>query len=258
MSIIIIGSARIDERGKITGGKAGDQNGGKEVSTQKFYVHSKGWYILRPKSIEVAEKLAKAMKILCDNPNAGYDQNSRLDVVKYGIEYDKPFECDCSSAVRACIKWATGKDVGNFRTVDEVKFLEKSGLFEKHIAYKKQADLCNGDVLVTKTSGHTVIVVSGAKERRSNLPKFTVGTTYKILINNLTVRTGPGINNKAIPYKQLTANAKKHANAKGQLEKNTIVTIKAVTNIDEKEVWVRIPSGWICAFKDEKKYIGNK
>ena len=38
---VIIGSARIDERGKISGGAAGDQTGS-EVSTQAFYVHSKG------------------------------------------------------------------------------------------------------------------------------------------------------------------------------------------------------------------------
>ena len=37
---IKIGSARIDERGKASGGSAGDQSG-KEVSTQNYYKHSK-------------------------------------------------------------------------------------------------------------------------------------------------------------------------------------------------------------------------
>ena len=36
-----IGSARIDERGKISGGAAGNQTG-KELSTQNWYLHSKG------------------------------------------------------------------------------------------------------------------------------------------------------------------------------------------------------------------------
>ena len=39
---VIVGSARIDEKGNATGGQAGDQKSGKEVSTQNYYVHSKG------------------------------------------------------------------------------------------------------------------------------------------------------------------------------------------------------------------------
>ena len=54
---VIIGSARIDERGKASGGKAGDQTG-KEVSTQNWYKHSKGWVLLRPKDPEKAAKIA--------------------------------------------------------------------------------------------------------------------------------------------------------------------------------------------------------
>ena len=55
---VIIGSARHDEHGNCySGGKAGDQTG-QEVSTQKFYNHSKGWYVLRAKDDRVAEKLA--------------------------------------------------------------------------------------------------------------------------------------------------------------------------------------------------------
>ena len=73
---IKVGSARIDERGKISGGKAGDQTG-KELSIQNFYVHSKGWYIIRPKSIEHAKKIAKAMETACNNKHIGYDQNER-------------------------------------------------------------------------------------------------------------------------------------------------------------------------------------
>ena len=42
---VIIGSARHDEHGNCySGGKAGDQTG-QEVSTQKFYNHSKGWNV---------------------------------------------------------------------------------------------------------------------------------------------------------------------------------------------------------------------
>lgn len=188
---IIIGSARIGENGKATGGKDGDQTK-REVSTQNFYVHSKGWYILRAKDPKVAQKLAKAMKIACDNDNIGYNQNERYDVVKQGVETKKPCNSDCSALVRACIIWATGKDVGNFRTIDEVQFLEKSGLFEKHKAYTKQADLYNGDILVTKTQGHTVIVVSGAKERseKSTATTKTETKTELPTVPNPTIKNG--------------------------------------------------------------------
>lgn len=54
---LVVGSARIDENGHISGGKPGDQTGN-EVSTQAYYVHSKGWYCLRPKSIAVANGIA--------------------------------------------------------------------------------------------------------------------------------------------------------------------------------------------------------
>ena len=40
-----IGSARIDEHGQAHGGAAGDQTG-KEVSTQSWYAHTKGWVLL--------------------------------------------------------------------------------------------------------------------------------------------------------------------------------------------------------------------
>lgn len=158
---IKIGSARQDERGKLTGGTAGDQNG-KEVSEQPFYVHKKGWYILRPKSIEHAMGIAERMHTACNNPNLGYDQNNRGGVLKYGIDTKTKTECDCSALVRACVKEATGKDPGNFTTSNEVAVLSATGLFEKPVAYTSKSIICTGDILVTKTKGHTVICTAGA------------------------------------------------------------------------------------------------
>lgn len=73
---LVVGSARIDENGHISGGKPGDQTGN-EVSTQAYYVHSKGWYCLRPKSITVANAIAEAMLQGCRNNNIGYCQGHR-------------------------------------------------------------------------------------------------------------------------------------------------------------------------------------
>lgn len=171
---VIIGSARHDEHGNCySGGKAGDQTG-QEVSTQKFYNHSKGWYVLRAKDSRVAEKLAEAMQIACSNSNIGYDQSERYGVIKHGINTKVKTECDCSSLVRACIIYASGKDVGDFNTSNERSVILKSGLFEDVGSYKQGDTLYNGDILVTRTKGHTVIVVSGAKKSKGKYyPKYT-------------------------------------------------------------------------------------
>ena len=165
MAKVIIGSARIDERGKLTGGKAGDQKQTSapdykgEVSLQYFYIHKKGWYVLRPKDPKIAKKLGSAMMTACNNSNIGYNQGNRIDIIKKGIRTTVKAECDCSSLVRACIIEAAGKDVGNFTTATECAVLGASGLFEPKKQYKNGMGLCTGDVLVTKSKGHTVIVV---------------------------------------------------------------------------------------------------
>ena len=171
---VIIGSARHDEHGNCySGGKAGDQTG-QEVSTQKFYNHSKGWNVLRAKDNKVAEKLAEAMQIACGNKNIGYDQSERYGVIKHGINTKVKTECDCSSLVRACIIYASGKDVGDFNTSNERSVILKSGLFDDMGTYKVGDTLYNGDILVTRTKGHTVIVVGGAKKSKGKYyPKYT-------------------------------------------------------------------------------------
>ena len=170
---VIIGSARHDEHGNCySGGKSGDQTG-QEVSTQKFYNHSKGWNVLRAKDNKVAEKLAEAMQIACGNKNIGYDQSERYGVIKHGINTKVKTECDCSSLVRACIIYASGKDVGDFNTSNERSVILKSGLFKDVGSYEQGDTLYNGDILVTRTKGHTVIVVSGAKKSKTKYyPKY--------------------------------------------------------------------------------------
>ena len=165
---VIIGSARIDENGRASGGAAGDQKQSTtpdytgEVSMQNFYVHTKGWYVLHPQDPEVAIRLAAAMITACNNANIGYDQLQRLGVVTNGTGSKVKTECDCSSLVRACVREATGKDPGNFTTANEATMLEATGLFEDKKNYTTGMTLYTGDILVTKTKGHTAIVTAGA------------------------------------------------------------------------------------------------
>ena len=182
---IIFGSARIDENGNISGGAAGDQTGS-EVSTQSYYMHSKGWYCLRPKDAGVASKMATAMKQACSNNRIGYDQNQRntcwTKLKKYGTlgAIAENCETDCSALVRCCIYQATGRDVGDMYTGNLASNLENSGLFNSRFSVSSEAELYNGDVLVTKSTGHTVIVVSGrARSSSSSSSTGSSTTTWK-------------------------------------------------------------------------------
>ena len=202
---IIVGSARIDEHGNISGGASGDQTG-KEVATQNFYVHPKGWYIIRPKSVAHANSIASKMVAACANDNIGYDQGNRLGVIQNGIDTKVKTEADCSSLVRVCVKEATGKDPGDFSTANEVSCLATTGLFENKVKFVSQAQtpVYNGDILVTCTKGHTVIVVAG-NPRSGGTPASklaqqtatgyaTYSGSYKVT-TNLNMRHGAGTGN---------------------------------------------------------------
>jgi hypothetical protein len=184
MATIIIGSARSDENGKYSGGKAGDQkqtsgtNDTKgEVSMQTMYKHTKGWLVFRPKSVSVATQSASEMKNACNNAHIGYDQGQRTSLWNYAVKktikslanVSSDVEVDCSELIRTVIYIVTGKDIGDITTANEATALKKSGLFEESFEYVSQekTPVYNGDVLVTKTKGHTAIVVSG-NQRKAN------------------------------------------------------------------------------------------
>lgn len=176
-----IGSARIDENGRAMGGKPGDQTG-RELSTQNWYLHSKGWRVLRAKSPVVAAKIAQAMRAACANPRIGYDQGDRgtLYTAAKAVGFDPakvttPCETDCSALVRVCCAFA-GVTLPNFRTPTEAAVLLESGAFTEMTGskYAEHPDyLRTGDILVTKKQGHTVVVLTdGAKAAQDVAPGF--------------------------------------------------------------------------------------
>jgi len=181
-----LGSARIDENGHAHGGKAGDQTG-REVSTQSWYLNSKGWRVFRAKNAGVAEKIAQCMERACANSNIGYDQYERNSLYKVaeplGFDTGKvttPCETDCSALVRVCCAYAgiTGLPSG-FRTGNMPTNLNKTGAFVelKGAKYQEQsAYLGRGDILVTKTSGHTVVVLSNGSKYEGTV----VGVDYTV------------------------------------------------------------------------------
>lgn len=254
---IIIGSARIDEKGGVSSGALGDQKQkttpdySGEVSLQDFYVHSKGWNILRPKDPEVAENMAASMKRACNNPNMGYSQfNDRLGVIRNGTGSNKPTNCDCGTLVRACVIEASGKDPGNFNTANEALYLEATGLFEKRIAYTANMNLFVGDVLVTKTKGHTAIVVEGnhktnlAKNDMVNAESNSGGEKVsKLTVNLPTIRKGS--KGKAVRILQ----ALLYINVTGEFDLNTEDSCKYFQNK------AKVAVDGICGPKTWKKIL---
>ena len=84
---------------------------------------------------------------------------------------------------------------------------------------------------------------------------YVVGRTYTVHVNSaLNVRKGAGTNYPLVGYNGLTADAKKHATASGALRNGTRVTCNAVQEVG-KNVWMKIPSGWICAISGNSVYV---
>ena len=205
-----IGSARIDENGNARGGQAGDQNG-REVSTQSWYKHSKGWRVFRAKDPAVAEKIARDMQWACDNSHIGYDQGQRLTL--YDVSKPLGFNChlvktncetDCSALVRVCCAYA-GVSLPNFRTPTEPAALLDSGDFVE-LKGSKYTDsdkyLKRGDILCTRTQGHTVVVLSNGSKAGDDDPIPTPPPTEygHVLVTggSVNIRSAPGVESKDI------------------------------------------------------------
>ena len=171
---VMIGSARIDERGKISGGRDGDNNG-REVSTQSYYAKpaSAPWRVLRPKDAAKAARTAACMRMACANDHIGYNQSKRLTLYNlakpHGFDVSKVTQncsTDCSALVRVCCAYA-GIAVGNFTTANEARMLLATGEFVEMTDRKYRtgsAYLREGDVLVTPGKGHTAVVLSSGNK----------------------------------------------------------------------------------------------
>ena len=99
-------------------------------------------------------------------------------------------------------------------------------------------------------------VVKSLVTRRSDLssirrvwneknPSYEIGRTYTTIVDHLHVRYS--VWGQIKEYAQLTRDGMKHAYSDGCLKKGTIVTVKEIKKDETGAVWVRIPSGWVCA-----------
>lgn len=165
---VMIGSAHGDEKGGING-KPGDQKGGGEVSAQKWYLHKKGWTIIRVKDPKKRGRVADAMQAACDNDHFGYGQSTRRTGYNAAKEvgFDpakvkKDVNIDCSELVRLCLAYA-GINVPDWSTASMIDICrDRPKDFEIITGDKAKTSkyLLRGDILVTNRKGHTVVVLS--------------------------------------------------------------------------------------------------
>jgi hypothetical protein len=245
----MVASCSINELGKVTGGKVGDQTG------NEYYVRQ--WYngnwdcVLRyPVTIVATEIADLARKIAYDN-KVGYSQTNRLELYKslkdVNWDYDKiksNCDADCSSSTSA-ILIAVGYKMGNSlkmvnpsSTTRNLKVQLMNMGFELYDTreYLTSAKyLKEGDILLRE--GHHVVVnltngeMSDIKKDEIKLnTEYEVGKFYYTAVSWLAIRKGAGTQ-----YSYVGESLPK-------MTKVQVLEIKKVGNA----TWLRISSGWIC------------
>lgn len=196
-----IGHASIDERGKASGGVAGDQTG-KEVCTREWY--NKSWIsVIRAKDSKIAEKIAKAMEAACANDKIGYDQSQRTTLYTEAkaknwdlSKITKACETDCSALVAVCVNAAGVTVSKDIYTGNEESALKNTGKFEvlKESKYlTSDAYLKRGDILLS--NGHTAVALSnGAKATGGSTSSSTNSGTTTSSSSSLKFKVGDTVN----------------------------------------------------------------
>lgn len=127
-----IAHASIDENGKISGGKAGDQTK-KEVCIRTMYY--KPWNcVIRIDNEAVRTQFANNMIDIANNENIGYDQGGRNTLLaearKVNFDFSKitvKCECDCSSAITTCLLAAIFVVLGEVAYLEAYEIMVESG-----------------------------------------------------------------------------------------------------------------------------------
>ena len=197
---VLIGGASISEYGTREG-NPGDQTG-KEVLVQDWYLHKKGWIVIRAKNPTMRLKIAQDMRWACANEFIGYSYWDHCytlydEVKKYGFDCSKvkiPTETNCAKLVRICALYA-GSKVKDFYTGDEVERFRETGEFEilMEDRYCKSSQwLLEGDILVTREKGHTVVVLSDGEKAKNIVPYRTANCAW------VNMRQEGNVNSKVI------------------------------------------------------------
>lgn len=191
----MIANCGSDERGKYSGGSAGDQTGN-EFRVRTWY--NRPWScVLRHPSSKVRKKIAALAKAAANNNNIGYDQGQRLtfyNALKANNWKPKNIktkcEADCSSSTAAIII-ATGYqlDIGNLQKVNpssvtgNLRSVLKNAGFNcltesKYLtsdSYLLPGDILLNDgqhVAINLNTGSKVRVAANNKDVKRNIPQL--------------------------------------------------------------------------------------
>lgn len=232
--------ASIDERGKTSGGRTGDQTG-KEVKIGNYYNFGQT-VILRAKSRSVGVKIAKGAELIANNSNVGYDQSNRTslynEAAKVGFDLAKiktPCETDCSAEIAVLCRYAGITVSPHIWTGNMEQVLMKTGKFEKlpKSYINKPNKLRKGDI-VLNPSVHVITVI---EDGRDTLPNV-IGRG--VLLQNMPARSRPNV---------------KMAK-KGVVKKGT--KVKCFSTHKDKSgrvFWETWPNYWIVYKDKSKRYI---
>ena len=189
--LIKIGHATADENNKYKGGVAGDSTK-LELSSRKWYTPNPNWnVILRPKTFNIAEKMAKTMEAAIANNKIGYDQSQRdtlyTQAKKAKFDLSKitvACECDCSALINVCaiaagvgISYGDGKTA--YRTKNMVAPFIATGDFikltdSKYLTSDKY--LRRGDILVSEGKHTAMVLEDGEYESKNPTKPITLET----------------------------------------------------------------------------------
>lgn len=173
-----------DERGKYSGGQAGDQTG------REWYVRSwwnAGWnVVLRHPDAKTRNLIADMARKAAENNLIGYDQSQRLTFWEHlkASNYDPAqitiaCEADCSSGVAAIVKGA-GYRLGNIAmqnvstsiyTGNERAALQSAGFTALYDSkyLTSDAHLLAGDILLNERSHTTINLTNGSRSGGSSV-----------------------------------------------------------------------------------------
>ena len=89
----------------------------------------------------------------------------------------------------------------------------------------------------------------------SSSGNYRAGATLTLRAD-MNVRTGPGTSYRRKKRSELTADGRKHAlsGTYAVLKQGTRVTVQKV-QASGSQIWIQIPSGWICAKLGSKVYV---
>lgn len=177
-----------DERGKLRGGKAGDQTK-REYRVRTWY--NRPWnHVLRPPTRQVGERLADNSEKAAKNDNIGYNQDQRLTYFNelenanwHPEDITKPCETDCSEST-AANAIATGYQLG-IKKLKELSPKLYSGNIRKALVNAGFKDLTAkkyltsddyllpGDVLLYEGHHVAINLTKGSKAGEEKYPEDT-------------------------------------------------------------------------------------